>query len=87
LFIGTLDARKGLPLLFKVFVRYLKALPDGSAVRSLRLVGDGPQRKERWKTLAKSLNIADSVRFEGAVTDAQVKLWSTSSPAQCAPTS
>lgn len=72
LFIGTLDARKGLPLLFKVFARYLKALPDGSAVRLLRLVGDGPQRKA-LEDLAKSLNIAESVLFEGAVTDAELK--------------
>ncbi|WP_261789178.1 glycosyltransferase [Thauera aminoaromatica] len=72
LFIGTLDARKGLPLLLNVFARYLKALPAGSAVRSLRVVGDGPQRKE-LEALAKSLGIGDSVRFEGAVTDAEAK--------------
>lgn len=72
LFIGTLDARKGLPLLFSVFARYVKALPDGSAVRLLRVVGDGPQRKE-LEGLAKSLGIAESVRFEGAVTDAEMK--------------
>ena len=68
LFIGSLDARKGLPLLFKVFARYLAAIPASSQVRLLRVVGDGPARQELEK-LAVTLNIADAVRFEGAVTD------------------
>lgn len=72
LFIGTLDARKGLPLLFRVFAGYLKALPAGAAVRLLRVVGDGPLRKE-LEALSKDLGISEAVCFEGAVTDPEVK--------------
>lgn len=72
LFIGTLDARKGLPLLFRVFARYLQALPADGAVRLLRVVGDGPQRKE-LEALSKDLGISEAVCFEGAVTDPEVK--------------
>lgn len=72
LFIGTLDARKGLPLLFRVFARYLEILPADAGVRLLRVVGDGPQRKE-LESLAGDLGISEVVRFEGAVTDADAK--------------
>ena len=72
LFIGTLDARKGLPLLFKAFARYLKTLPASSDVRVLRVVGDGAMRGE-LEALAADLNISGAVRFEGAVTDAERK--------------
>lgn len=69
LFIGSLDARKGLPLLFRAFARYLKTLPASADVRVLRVVGDGAVRGE-LEALAADLNISSSVRFEGAVTDA-----------------
>ena len=72
LFIGTLDARKGLPLLFRAFARYLKTLPASSDVRVLRVVGDGAMRGE-LEALAADLNISGAVRFEGAVTDAERK--------------
>lgn len=72
LFIGTLDARKGLPLLFRAFARYLNTLPASSDVRLLRIVGDGSVRGE-LEALAEDLKISSSVRFEGAVTDAERK--------------
>ncbi|ENO86692.1 group 1 glycosyl transferase [Thauera linaloolentis 47Lol = DSM 12138] len=72
LFIGSLDARKGLPVLFRTFAQYLDKLPTDSGIRLLRVVGDGPLRKE-LENLATTLKISKSVRFEGAVTDAEVK--------------
>lgn len=72
LFIGSLDIRKGLPLLFECFRLYLSELADGSSVKLLRVVGDGPARGE-LEALASSLGIRGSVCFEGAVLDPKMK--------------
>lgn len=72
LFIGSLDKRKGLPLLFECFRRYLLEVADKSSVKLLHVVGDGPAREE-LEALVSSLGIGESVRFEGAVLDPKVK--------------
>jgi glycosyltransferase involved in cell wall biosynthesis len=61
LFVGVLDHRKGCDLLIRAFSQLQKRFPEASLV----FVGDGPMRKELI-TLAKSLEISDSVSFAGA---------------------
>ena len=72
LFIGSLDSRKGLHLLLKVFARYLRKVDESSPVRLLRIVGDGPLLNE-LKTRVEGLGIEGAVLFEGEVLDPVLK--------------
>jgi glycosyltransferase involved in cell wall biosynthesis len=66
LFVGRLQARKRVDLLMQAFAALLKAVPEHSF--TLAIVGDGDIRQE-LEQLAVSLNIAESTKFHGSVTD------------------
>lgn len=60
--VGALMRRKGFDVLFKAVAEVIKKNENFT----LRIVGDGPQRKE-LESLAKELGIAHILRFEGHV--------------------
>jgi glycosyltransferase involved in cell wall biosynthesis len=71
--VKTLAPKYGIDLLLRAFAQVLAAAGP-SAVLSLVIVGDGPQRTE-LEALSRTLGIAAKVRFVGAVPHAEVPQW------------
>lgn len=71
--VKTLAPKYGIDLLLRAFAQVLSAAGP-SALLSLVIVGDGPQRAE-LEALSATLGIATRVRFAGAVPHAEVPLW------------
>nr|MCU0622828.1 glycosyltransferase [Gemmatimonadaceae bacterium] len=67
LFLGRLVARKGAHVLLEAFARLAPAQPDAT----LRIVGDGPERRA-LEARAATLGLADRVTFVGAVAPSAV---------------
>lgn len=63
---GRLSARKANDVLLRAFARASERVPGARPL--LAFIGDGPERKA-LEQLAAALGIADSVRFQGFVTD------------------
>jgi phosphatidylinositol alpha-mannosyltransferase len=61
LFLGRLDARKGIDVLLQAFPAVLKSVPDAR----LAVVGNGPMEPRARKT-AEELGVSDSVEFLGS---------------------
>jgi glycosyltransferase involved in cell wall biosynthesis len=70
LYVGRLAREKNLDLLLEVTRHVHSARPDAV----LLLVGDGPDR-QRLQRRARSLRIADRVRFPGWVPHAELRRW------------
>lgn len=70
LYVGMLKRYKGIDTVIRAFAAARRAVADARLV----LVGKGPDR-ERLEALAGSLGVADSVRFEGWVSDDDKVDW------------
>jgi glycosyltransferase involved in cell wall biosynthesis len=68
LFVGRLEAVKGVDVLLRAFERIRRAHPDAELV----IIGDGEQRGE-LEQLADELGASDAVRFRGWIGDGEVR--------------
>jgi len=67
IFVGTLKSVKGV----KYLIKAMKIITEKSPDTSLLIVGDG-QEKEKLETLVQELNLQNSIRFAGKVTNEQI---------------
>jgi phosphatidylinositol alpha-mannosyltransferase len=80
LFVGRLDARKGLPVLLRALARLRSR---GSRAR-LVVVGAGPLLAD-YRQLAVELGIGDAVRFDGLVATELLPRYYASATVYCSP--
>ncbi len=80
LFVGRLDARKGLPVLLRAFAMLRNEIPSARLVA----VGRGPQFAE-CQRLASELGVADRVTFAGFVPTELLPRYYASADVYCSP--
>jgi phosphatidylinositol alpha-mannosyltransferase len=80
LFVGRLDARKGIEVLLRAMPAVLKALPDAR----LTVIGQGPMQG-RARRLAAGLGVSERVDFAGAVSQDELPRFYAECDVYCAP--
>lgn len=81
LFVGRLDARKGLPILLKALPAVRARIPDVELI----VVGRGPM-EQKCRQLTAKLGLANSVSFQGHVSNELLPRYYVSADVYCAPT-